>query len=125
MSLPRDSMDFLRINETWRDLYTSAPDTAQHKDLRDFPPSNRVSIADQDSFLSSIPELKIPGSIHGEPIQLDSHSVWSNRFSSVPPLALAAHHRRRRRILALARGKRTFEGNIEYFVDPLDRSDLQ
>ena len=118
-------MDFKRINETWRDLYTSAPDTAQHKDLRDFPLSNRVSITNQDSLLSSIPELKNLATIEREPIQLDGHSVWSNRFSSVPPLALAAHHRRRRRILALARGKRTFEGNIEYFVDPLDRSDLQ
>ena len=121
MSFPRDSMDFKRINETWRDLYTSAPDTAQHKDLRDFPLSNRVSITNQDSLLSSIPELKNLATIEREPIKLDGYSVRSNRFSSIPHLALAAHRSRRSGIFPLDRSESAFESNIEHFVDPLDR----
>jgi hypothetical protein len=34
---------FERSGGSWRDLYTSAPDTAQHKDWRDFQRSGNAS----------------------------------------------------------------------------------
>ncbi len=125
MSFPRDSIDFKRVIKTWRDLYTSAPDTAQHKDWRDFPPFSGASITDQDSLRSSIPELKILATDEDEPMKLRSRSVRSYRRSIITSLALAAHNLRCGRIFSLDRSQSTLEGDIEYFVDPLDWSDLQ